>query len=415
MDRVITKKNKKTKTYSIVATVIFLVFGVIFLIRYDWNAKVVEKEKVRIASVRRADLVVDVAGSGRIMPSGVEWVVAKMPGVVYKVHVEAGDTVKEGQLLLELTNPESDVQLQQTEARLLEAKAALSSKEFELASQEMQYRSAVVQAEFSYEADKVVFEAYDDLMKKPNSPIPKLEFMKAKVAAQKQQRLYEVAQGQFKNFKQYKVAQLEEFKSKVSLAEHEHTEYLNRVNQLKLVATKSGVIQDFDLKVGQPITGGESVGKIVDPKNLFVRLELPAIEAYKIAKDQPAKIQISREIVDGIVTRLDPNIKGTTIEVDVKLVGEIKSAKVDMFVNGRVIVSEIKNALVVNRPSSAVENGVSKIYKLDKDESFAYLVSVNTGSLSSNEMQIINGLTQGDRILVSELNNLKGVESIRIR
>lgn len=414
MDRLITKKNNKSRVYVIAIACVSVVFGIIFLMRFDWTAKVIEKDKIRIANVRRASLVVDVAGSGRIMPSGVEWVVAKMPGMVSHVHVEAGDTVKEGQLLLELTNPESDVQLQQTEAKLLEAKAVLSSKEFELVSQEMQYKSTVVQAEFSYRADNVVYEAYRDLMSEKNSPIPALEFMKAQVAAQKQERLYEVAQGQFANFKKYKVAQLDEFKSKVRLAEHEHTEYLNRVKQLKLIATKSGVIQDFDLKVGQPITGGQSVGKIVDPKNLFVRLELPAIEAYKIAKDQPAKIQISREIVDGIVTRLDPNIKGTTIEVDVKLVGEVKSAKVDMFVNGRVIVSEIKDALIVSRPAAAVENGVSKVYKLDKQESYASLVSVNTGSLSSNEMQILDGLNQGDRIVVSELSDLRGVKSIRI-
>lgn len=415
MDRPISRKNNKTKLFALVSILLFFLLGIIYWARYDWSAKVVEKDKVRVASVRRADLIVDVAGSGRIMPKGVKWVVANMPGVVAKVHVASGDSVTEGQLLVEIINPEADAKLQQTEAKWMEARAALFSKEFELSSQEMQYHSAVVQAEYSYKTDQVLFESYDNLKMKPNSPIPELEYLKSKVAAQKQKRLYEVAKSQFENFQKFKEAQIEEFKSKFRLAEHERTEYLNRSHQLRLVASKSGVIQDIDLKVGQPISAGAIAGKIVDPKDLFVRLEMPAIEAYKIAKDQPAKIQIGHETLNGKVMRLDPNIKGTTIEVDVMLLDESNSAKVDMFVSGRVIVSEIKNTLLVGRASGAAEEGVSKLYKLEKNESIARMVSVRVGRVSSNEMQILEGLAEGDTLLVSDTSGLKGVQSLRIR
>jgi HlyD family secretion protein len=414
MDRPITKKPRPLRKHLMLAgLVLVLATGVAFMSGFDWNAKVVDKEKIRIAAVRRGDLVIDVAGSGRIMPLGVEWVVAKIPGVVTKVHAEAGDVVKTGQLLLELSNTETDVQLAQKEAQLMEAKAVLSSKKFELLSQEMQFQSMVVQAKFNYETDKVAYEAYRELMESERSPISRLEFLKSRVAYEKQQELYEVAQGQFQNFKKIKTAQLAEYQSGVRLAEHERNQHLTRVNDLKIVANKDGALQDFELKVGQPITAGQNLGKIVAPNALFVRLEMPAIDAYKIAKGQTAKVQIGREIVDGVVTRIDPNIKGTTIDVDVRLVGTPASAKVDMFVNARVIVSEIKNTLMVSRPSSAVENGLSKVYRLD-GSSRAELVAVKTGSLSSNEMQVLGGLAAGDSIVISEVGGLRGSESIRI-
>lgn len=414
MDRPIPKKKRPPRAYAMAGgAALALAVGIAFMFGFDWDAKVVDEEKIRIAVVRRGDLVIDVAGSGRIMPLGVEWVVAKMPGVVTKVHAEAGDVVKVGQLLVELSNTETDVQLAQKEAQLMEAKAVLSSRKFELLSQEMQFQSMVVQAKFNYETDKVAYEAYSELMESERSPISRLEFMKARVAYEKQQELYEVAQGQFRNFKQIKSAQLAEFQSGVRLAEHERDQHMTRVKDLKIVATKNGALQDFELKVGQPITAGQNLGKIVAPNALFVRLELPAIDAHKIAKGQTTRIQIGREVVDGVVTRIDPNIKGTTIEVDVRLVGTPASAKVDMFVNARVIVSDIKNTLIVARPSSAVENGMSRVYRLDGG-SRAELVGVKTGSLSSNEMQVLAGLTPGDRIVISELNGLNGSESIRI-
>lgn len=414
MDRPIIKKKMTLRRYLLAAGLLLVpAIGIAVMFGFDWDAKVIDKEKVRIADVRRADLVIDVAGSGRIMPLGVEWVVAKMPGVVTRVHAEAGDTVKAGQLLVELSNSESDVQLAQADAKLLEAKAVLSSKTFELLSQEMQYQSMVVQAKFNYETDKVAYEAYRELMESERSPISRLEFLKSRVAYEKQQELYEVARGQFRNFEKIKKAQLAEYASGVRLAEHQRDQYLTRVNDLRVVATIDGAIQDFDLKVGQPITAGQNIGKIVVPDALFVRLELPAIDAYKIAKEQSAKVQIGREIVDGVVTRIDPNIKGTTIEVDVRLVGTAASARVDMFVNARVIVAEIKNTLLVSRPSSAVENGLSRVYRLD-GSSRAELVGVKTGSLSSTEMQVLDGLSAGDRIVISDVSGLRGNESIRI-
>ncbi len=415
MDRPITKKKKTAKFYLMaVGAPVALATCIVFLFGFDWDAKAIDMDKIRIAEVHRGDFVVDVAGSGRVMPFGVEWVVARVPGVVTKVHAEAGDEVKEGQLLMELTNNETDVQLAQTESKLLEAKAMLSSKNFELLSQEMQLQSAVQQVQSSYEADKVIYESYVKLMDTNYSPISMLEFLKAKVAYQQQEQLYKLSQSQLENFEKSKAVQLDEFKSRVRLGEHERDQYMTYVKDLKIVATKAGVIEDFDYKVGQQVTVGQSIGKIVDPKSLFVRLELPAIEANKIAKGQTAKIEVNRQVVDGVVTRIDPNIKGTTIDVDVRLVGATTSAKVDMFVNARVIVAELKNTLMVSRASSAVENGTTQVYKLDSHNSHAELVSVRTGSLSSNEMQVTSGLNDGDNIIISELNGVRGSPSIRI-
>jgi HlyD family secretion protein len=414
MDRPIVKKKRPPRAYLLAGgAALVLVIGIVFMFGFDWDAKVVDRKKIRTAAVRRGDLVIDVAGSGRIMPLGVEWVVAKIPGVVTRVHAESGDLVKTGQLLVELSNTETDVQLAQKEAQLMEARAVLSSKKFELLSQEMQFQSMVVQAKFNYETDKVAFEAYRELMESERSPISRLEFLKSQVAYEKQQELYEVAKSQFRNFTKIKAAQLAEYQSGVRLAEHERDQYMTRVRDLRIVATKDGALQDFELKVGQPITAGQNLGKVVVPDALFVRLELPAIDAHKIAKGQTAKIQIGREIVDGVVTRIDPNIKGTTIDVDVRLVGTPASARVDMFVNARVIVSDIKNTLVVARPSSAVENGISRVYRLD-GSSRAELVGVKTGFLSSNEMQVLAGLNRGDSIVISEVSGLNGSESIRI-
>ena len=77
------------------------------------------------------------------------------------------------------------------------------------------------------------------------------------------------------------------------------------------------------------------------------------------------------------------------------------------------LLEHLEPSLIVARPSSAVENGISRVYRLD-GTSRAELIGVKTGSLSSNEMQVIAGLNAGDSIVISEMNGLNGSESIRI-
>ncbi len=415
MDRPIARNNKKKKITILVVACCMAVASVVFYAAsHDWSSRAVDGDRIRIGTVYQGDLVVEVVGSGRVMPYSVEWIVTRVAGSVIEVNVEAGDHVKEGQVLLRLRDDELNNELAQKKSRVAEATAVLSGMELELQGQEMEFRSQVAQAKFKYQADKVVYEAYEMLMLEKNPPISRLDFHRAKVAYESQKQMHEVMLRQYENFKGLKEAKLNAYRFRLDLAKQERDQYLTRVQDLTITARKTGVIQDIDLKVGQQVIAGESIGKIVDPGDLFVRLEVPAIESYKIARGQPARVTINREVIEGEVIRIDPNVRGTTIEVDVRLIDQAAFARIDMFVNARIIVSRIENTLIVDRPSTVVENGIIRVYKLDTRGARADLIEVRTGAVSSNEVQVIGGLATGDRIVLSELQGMRGVESIRI-
>ncbi len=130
---------------------------------------------------------------------------------------------------------------------------------------------------------------------------------------------------------------------------------------------------------------------------------------------QTVNIEVNQKNIQGEIERIDPNIKGTTIEIDIALLGDISNARINMFVSGVVIVNKIQDTLFVSKPAMAIENGNSKLFKMSANRSSATLVSVNTGLFSNQNVQIHSGLDVGDSIILSELQSLGSTQSILIK
>ena len=416
MDRPIEKRRFDIKPYAKIGVPILVVIcSVIFYNSLDVDAKILDKDKVRVGEVKRGEFVVEVVGSGTIRPREVEWVVPKSSGNVSEVFVKAGDWVNYGDRIIMLTNEEITSELAEKESRLAESKATLAAKTFDLESQKMNYEQEHLRAHFDYKSKKALYDAQSELMKEKNPPISRMLYVQTQIETEQLRKLYQVAKDRLNNFEKLEEAQINEYQTRVEVAERERDRFAKRVQDLSIQSRKDGIIQDFDLKTGQHVNVGDTLGKITNPSDIFVRLEVAGLESYKLRQNQLAYVEINRREIKAHVERIDPNVKGTIVEVDVALDEGVESAKIDMFVNARIIVERIEEALYVDKPSMAIENGRSKLYKLQNGGNVAELVAVDTGLFSSNQVQIIGGLNEGDRIILSELQGVENVKFLKIK
>lgn len=403
------EKPKKSKTIKWIAYLSAL--GVCVFIVYVFVGSVgktyVSSKNLRVAEVELGDFVVKVMGSGRIQSENVEWVVPKIPGEIEKVFVKSGDYVKKGQPILSMTNDEVSVELAEKDSRLAEAKAEVASKEFMLEAQRLIYERDYVQVKYDYQAKKALNEAQEKLMQKDNPPISQMLYMETKMQVQQLKELHKLAHGRLINFENLRKSQIDEIRSSLEAATFERDRFAQRVHDLTVLAKSDGVIQDIELKAGQRLTLDSRIGKIVDNKNIFVRLEVPALDGYKLRVGQNAYVDINRTSFKGRVKRIDPNVKGTIVEVDVELENPTDDVRIDMLVNGHIEVKSLANTVFVSKPARAVENGTSKFFKLDEAGERAELTSVSTGAFSSHHVQILAGLSPGDKIILSDVPSVK--------
>lgn len=413
MDKIIQRKRSFKKIYLTGAVALALVFAG-YSVLSDTSSRRVMKDGLEIKAVEQGAFSVYVTGNGTIVPRNVDYIMPKASGELIGVNAKSGDTVEKGQTLFVIENEELIVEYQNQEIVLAEAKAALDSKSFELETQRLQLEMDVMTAKSAYMVQSEEYSAYLSLQEKPNSPISGVLFQQVKIREAQLKNIYELETIRLASFSKSMRRQLNQYEARVDLAENILLRVRNKVNDLNLKSRMNGIIQDVDLKLGQRVEVGTVIGMVSSPSEGFVRLKVSAVQGHRLALGQKALISLHNEERKGLVVRIDPNVKGTTIDVDIDLDDHSK-LPINMFVSGKIVVEELENALYVDAPlNGTIENGTSSFYHVSTDNSFAQLTKVDTGFLSAGKIQIRSALSVGDKIVVSDTGKFSGVARVSL-
>ncbi|WP_028876884.1 efflux RND transporter periplasmic adaptor subunit [Teredinibacter turnerae] len=415
MDKQIERKQSWVLKYKWV--VLGAVLLIVILLGYSFsdigNLRVAS-EDIRTGVVKKGAFAVQVLGNGTVVPNDIDLVIPRTVGDVVEVHVKSGDYVTPGQLLFTLTNEELKVELSAQSLELAESNATLASRSFELDEQltKLEFEEVRLESEF-----RIVDEKYQALRKLMNldvPPISALDYSQAKIRAEQFRKQWRLAVQQVENFKQKRDAQLEQYRVNVTVAEKRLENIRQKVDSLSLKAKKEGVIQEVEIKPGQRLNLGQVLGKIVSSNDIFVRLKVPAIKSDKLEVNQNAVIESNGRKIQGKVIRIDPNVVGASLSVDIALEQEAPFLKTNMYVSGEIKVFNIEETLFVEKMSSLVENSSTKIYVFGESKKSAYLKEVQFGEISNRYVQIKAGLEEGQEIILTDLDDARGAEKIII-
>ena len=180
----------------------------------------------------------------------------------------------------------------------------------------------------------------------------------------------------------------------------------NQAANLKVVAGIGGIVQEIGIDVGQQVQPGSPIGRIAQPDQLYAELKVSAREAADVQTGQSAVVDTRSGTVEGVVTRVDPAVTDGTVVVDVGLRGTLPpAARPQLPVEGIIYISQIPNTLYVGKPSYVKTNASVTVYKLDPAGRYASRVTIQAGKLSLNYLQVLRGLSVGDRIITSDIGD----------
>ncbi len=169
------------------------------------------------------------------------------------------------------------------------------------------------------------------------------------------------------------------------------------------------------LQVGQHVTAGTSVAKVIQLDKLKAALQIAETQARDIQIGQPASIDTHNGIIPGHVSRIDPSVLNGTVTVDVALDGPLPpGARPDLSVDGTIDLARLHDVIYVGRPALGNENSTLSLFKVDPDGKGAVRVPVKVGRASVNEIQILEGLKEGDTVILSDMSREDAVDRIRL-
>jgi HlyD family secretion protein len=373
----------------------------------------VDRAAVWIDSVQRGPLLIEVRGPGTLVPERVRWISAVTAGRVEKRLAEPGQEVNPDTELLELSNPDVQLEALESERQLTVAQGDRVNMRTSLETTRLNQEGNVAAAKSAYLDAKRNAEASSDLARK--ELISSMEASRAQDRVVELQTRYEVEEKRLAVMTAATDSQLRLQDAQVSRLRAVVDFQRERIRSMKVMAGAHGVLQELPLEVGQWAQSGAVLARLVEPGRLKAVLRIPETQAKDLTIGQPAAIDTRNGIVKGAVARIDPAVQNGTVTVDVRLEGEMpRGARPDLSVDGTIQVERLDNVLHVGRPAYGQANSTVGLFKLAADGREATRVNVRLGRTSVNTVEVLGGLQPGEKVIISDMSRWDGVDRVRV-
>ena len=396
------------------AGVVVLALVTVALANIDPAAPGVDRDTVWIGTVERGTLVRQVRGHGTLVPVDLRFVQAQTAGRVDRIHVDPGARVTADDVLLELTDPEVEREAVDAESALRRAEAELESLRVTLLSTELDQRAEAAAVEAEYVRATLQAEANRELSEKGLISDIHRRSSEALAEALATRREIEVQ-------RQEMTAQGNRALLDAKLAEVEQQRALHRLRARQLDALSvragiDGVVQEVPVEIGQQVTAGTMLARVAEPTLLEAEVRVPATRARDVRPGLTVSVDTRNGLVRGTVARVDPSVREGTVTVEVRLDGDLpEGARPDLAVDGTIEIERLDDVLFVGRPVQSQERATVGLYRLEPDGDHALRVQVELGSASVDTIEILRGLEEGDRVILSDSSRWDDHDRIRLR
>lgn len=411
------KKKRQLFVWAGVAVVVLTLLG-IGVARLKPAAPTVDRSTVWTDTVKRGPLVRQVRSStGVLAPreDSIELIPAQTDATVVRIRILPGAQVTPDTIIMDLVDPQLQQEVLNAQLALKASQADYKSFQATLESTLMDKKTAAAQVNADYAQDQL--QAQTDKSLYDLGVISGLAYQKSKGTADQLTAQHQLSQEQLDVNQKAIEVQLASQKAKIDEAQALLNLYEQQAQSLEVRSTIAGTLAPLaaPVQVGEHVTAGTSVAEVIQRDKLKAALQIAETQARDIEIGQPASIDTHNGVIPGHVTRIDPSVVNGTRTVDVELDGALPPGAVpQLSIDGTIDLERMKDVLYVGRPALGNEDSTLSLFKLDPDGKGATRVPVKVGRASVNEIQVLEGLKEGDTVILSDMSRWDNVDRIRL-
>ena len=410
-------RRKKVRQRWLGVAVLVLALGAVaaYVMRLKPAAPVVDRATVWTDTVKRGPLLRQVRGPGTLVPreDRIRLIPSETEATVVRLRVLPGAKVEPDTVLMDLVDPTLQQELLDAQLALKGAEADYINTRAKVQSDLMDQKAAGAtvnadysQAQLQAKTDKSLYDlgvisglTYSASKGKADELTTRNDLEKQRLTLNEKAIETQLAVQQTK---------VDQAKALLGLKQKEQ-------DALSVRAGISGVLVELDHQVGEHVDAGTTLAKVVQPDQLKASLKIAETQARDIQIGQPAEIDTHNGVIQGKVMRIDPAVLNGTVTVDVELAGALpQGARPDLSVDGTIDLDRLADVLYVGRPAFGNENSTISLFRLSADGKTAVRVPVKVGRASVNSIQVIEGLQDGDTVVLSDMSRWDNTDRIRL-
>ena len=366
--------------------------------------------RLRIAEVKRGTLTRDVSVQGRVVAAVSPTLYAPNPGTV-TLRVNAGDKVRKDDVLAEVVSPELSNRLQQEQAtrESLEIdvqRASLDHRKQQLAAKKLldqamiDRQTAKREVERTEKAHRAGAMSEMDLLRTQDA-LAKAEITVANAEADMQLDIESLAF---------------ELRSKRLALDRQRflaQDLERQVEELKVRSPVDGQVGQLIVQQRANVAANAPILTVVDLSALEIEVQVPEVFAHDLAIGMPAEIQDNSGKYAGEISAVSPEVIDGQVTGRIRF-GDNKPAglRQNQRLTTRILMDEHPDVLIVER-GPFVDSGAGRVAYIVRDD-VAERTAIVVGATSLNAVEIVSGVKEGDRIVISGTDQFNGAQRVAL-
>jgi HlyD family secretion protein len=371
----------------------------------------IERDRLRLGEVVRGSLVYDVAVQGRVVAASRPTLYSPSAGIV-SVRVREGEKVADGDVLAIVESPELENRLKQETASLDALGSDLARLELTTRQTNLENRQAVELGEVRADGARRAVDRAEELAGEGLLPTTELEAARDAL----QIATIELKQARQRVELQTEALAFELRDAKLRLQRQELlvADVRRQVQELTIQAPFDGLVATVPVEDRDAVVRGQALVGVVDLTDLEVEVNIPESYADDVAPGVAAEVTVGSQPTAGVLTRVAPEVRSGQVEGRVAFKGGVPPGlRQNQRVSTRLILAEETDVLKVPRGPFLESGGARWVYVVD--DGMARKRGIEVGAVSVTEVEILRGLEEGEEVVLSDLSQLQGAESVLLR
>jgi HlyD family secretion protein len=395
------------------AAVLLIATGALFLGTAE-RAIRVAAASVTVARVSQDTFHDFIPLRGKVVPMNTVYLDALEGGRVDRIHVQAGDTVTEGQPLVELSNTELELDVLDREGRLVESITQLQAYETQLEQNRVANQKALAQIDYNVARLQRSVIRRNILVADDAEPV--------EVKDQVQDELdYDVKVRPMQDEsnrkqEQLRVQQLPQIHSQLVKLQQDLKITHGKLENLTVRAPVTGRLTAMDLKVGENRNRGERFGEITPETGDKLAAEVDEYYLGRVQNGQIAKIEIGDRTWALKVVRVYPKVTNGTFTVDLAFEdGTPAGLLPGQALQGKLALGADRTAAILPAGAFLERTGGDWIFVLAKDGKSALRHTLRIGRRNDEQVEVLSGLAVGEQAIISDYTGLERIDRIDLK
>ncbi len=411
MDTIIERKNNKKK-YALLALPIILVLGYFVITSLTKKRSLnVTKSEISIKTIEDGFFEDFILFQAKVIPLHSMLVNVIEGGAVQEIFVNNGDMVVQGQSLVRLYNPNTELTYMQQETAIIEQINNLSKAKLDLRNQELGLTKDLILIEHDYNDAKRLFDMNKKLHEK--EVISRNDWNSSNENLRFQEERMNIIKQSVKKEKQANQIQIVQLNQSIEIMNKSLAVLRKNKNNFLITAPLSGRLSSFEPILGKTYTQGNSIGTIDVMQGYKLVADVDEFYLDRVSEGQNGSVEFNGKTVAVKITKVIPEIKSGRFMVELNFVkNDSLELNQGLTFGVRITLSEKKKTTLLPKGSFYQDTSGKWIFVVKDNK--AVRRNITLGRENPLYYEVLEGLKSGEKVITSSYKDYKDVEILNL-